>query len=81
MKSDVERQQKRRDKLYNAGFKPMQIWVKRKETKQKKITMVEFSKEIKKLTNGWDKENLSNLLNLLLKIVKSRKEEVKFKKT
>jgi len=81
MESDVERQQKRRNKMYEAGFKPMQIWVKRKETKQKKITMTEFTKEIKKLTEGWEPEILSNLLNLLLKIANSRKKEVKLKKT
>jgi len=72
--NDKERQQKRRKKLYTAGFKPMQIWVNRKEQKQVKMNMTVYIKKLRKLTSGWEKDRLSKLFNLLIKITKAKKE-------
>ena len=80
MEDTNERQRKFREKMYKAGFKPMQIWVKRKESKQTDMNIRFFVGKLKKLTADWDKNRLSILLNLLLKIVKASNEEVKLKK-
>jgi len=77
MQTDEERQRKRREKMYNAGWKLMQIWVKRKESRPLKLNMTEFTKRLKKITEDMDKDGLSTLFNLLIKIAKSKKEEEK----
>jgi hypothetical protein len=57
MQTDVERQRKFRNKMYEAGFKPMQMWVKRKEQKYIYMNMTEFTKRFRKITKGWDSES------------------------
>ena len=79
MQDNTERQKIYREKLYNAGFKPMRIWVKRKEAKEAKMNMPEFIKKLKKLTTGLEAEKLSSLFNLFIKITKARKEEDKLR--
>jgi len=73
----TERQRRYKNRMYKAGFKRIYIWVKRKEPNYKTIKMTEFIRKIKMLTRGLDSDNLSLLLNLCIKIAKSRKEEVK----
>jgi hypothetical protein len=80
MDSTTERQRRYRERLYKGGFKQIFVWVKRKEGKTPvKMSMVEFVRVLKKLTTGMSEENLTRLLNLLLKIAKGRKEEVKLR--
>ena len=78
-KTDAERQQTRREKMYESGFKLAQIWIKRKNNERKKISINEFMKTLKKMTFGWNDDKLSNLLNLFIKITKAKKEEEKLK--
>jgi len=77
----TERQRKYKQRMYKAGFKQIMVWVKRKEGKTpEKISMAEFIIQLKKLTAKMDGETLTKLFNLLIKIVKSKKEEEKLKK-
>ena len=79
--TNTERQRHFRERMYKAGFKKAVIWVKRKEPSYKEMTLTQFVKELRKIVKNWDSNNLSRLLNLLLKIVKSKnEEEKKFKK-
>ena len=74
----VERQRRYKERLYKAGLKQTVIWVKRKESKMpEKMSMTEFTRELKRITAGLDKYFLTGLLNKLLKIAKGRIEEVK----
>jgi len=74
----VERQRRYKERLYKAGLKQTVIWVKRKESKMpEKMSMTEFTRELKRITAGLDKGFLTRLLNKLLKIAKGRIEEVK----
>ena len=75
-----ERQRRYRAKMYKAGFKPLFVWVERKETMYKKMTPYSFMQEIKKITTGWESEDLSRLLHLFIRIAKSKKKEAKLKK-
>jgi hypothetical protein len=77
----TERQRRYRERLYKAGFKQIFVWVKRKEGKTPlKMNISEFVNQLKNLTFGMDKDNLTRLLNLFIKITRARKEEVKLKK-
>jgi len=80
MDNTQERQQRYRKKMYKAGFKQIIIWVLKKETKYKEINMKEFVKKLKIIIAEWDNEKTSELLQLLLKITKSKKEEEKLRK-
>jgi hypothetical protein len=75
-----ERQSIFREKMYKAGFKPMQIWVKRKETAAVKMDQKEFITKLKRLTAKWDENKLYETFSLFIKIIKSRKEEEKIVK-
>jgi hypothetical protein len=63
--------------MYDAGFKQIQIWVKRKEPKQVKMNMAEFVRNLRKLNKGLDEDTEIKLLNLFIKIAKAKKEERK----
>jgi predicted transcriptional regulator len=77
----TERQRRYRERLYKAGFKQIFVWVKRKEVKKPiKMNMSEFVSQLKKLTAEMDKDRLTRLLDLFIKITKARKEEVKLRK-
>ena len=78
-----ERQIRYRKKMYKAGFKIMQIWVKRKESaRTEKLSLAEFRRRMKKLTaSGWDDYELSQLYQLLLKIIRGKKGELRARKT
>ena len=79
--TNAELQRRYKEKMYKSGFKQMILWVKRKESRPAaKITQEEFLKNLKKLTAGWDKESLSKLYSLLIKIIKGKKEESKLKR-
>ena len=76
----TERQRRYRERLYKAGFKPLIVWVKRKEGKMSvKISMTEFVKQMKLLTKGMKEGAKTRLLNMLLKITNGKTEEVKLK--
>jgi hypothetical protein len=76
----TERQRAYKERLYKAGFKQMIVWVRRKEGKTpKEMNNAEFVKQLKKLTAGMSEGNITQLLNLLIKIAKGKKKEVKLK--
>jgi flagellar biosynthesis/type III secretory pathway protein FliH len=80
MDNTAERQRRYRERLYKAGFKQAYVWVKRKEGKTPvKMNMAEFVRQLKKQTTGMNEKHLTRLLNLMLKIAKGRKEEVKLR--
>jgi G:T-mismatch repair DNA endonuclease (very short patch repair protein) len=77
----AERQRAYKERLYKAGFKQTMVWVKRKEAKMpEKISIANFVKQLKELTAGLSEEALTQLLKLLIKIAKGKKEEAKLKK-
>ena len=71
----AERQQRFKNKMYAAGLKQIQLWVKRKP-RRRNITMNRkiFAQKLKKLTSGMSEEQLSELFNLLLQIIEAQKE-------
>ena len=73
----TERQTRYRNRMYKAGLKQINIWVKRKEPKKSEMSINEFNRKLRKMTEGWDKENLSWLLNLFIEIIYGKKEELK----
>jgi len=76
----TERQRRYRERLYKIGLKQAYVWIKRKEGNiPKKMSMTEFVRQLKKQTEGMDKETLTYLLNLFIKITIGRKEEAKLK--
>jgi len=80
-KNPAERQREYRDKMYKAGLKPYFLWFKRNEKKDVTMTQREFVRTLTKLTAGWSKERQSQLYNLLVRVVKGKKEADKHKKT
>jgi len=77
----TERQRRHRERLYKAGFKEVRAWVKRKEAKPlKKLNMEKFIKKLKEETAGLSEDDLTQLLNLMIKIANGKKEEVKLRK-
>jgi hypothetical protein len=73
--TNAELQRRYRKKMHKAGFKREELWVKLKTTRPAaKMTQEGFIKNFKKLTAGWDKESLPQLYDLLIKIIKGKKE-------
>jgi hypothetical protein len=80
--TSTKRQRKFKEKMYKAGLKQTILWVKRKESRPTaKMNQGEFIKNLKKLTDGWDKKDLPQLYDLLIKIIKGKKEADKLKRT
>jgi len=74
-----EHQRLYKEKMYKAGLKSLCFWVKRKETKNVKMTQIHFLQNLNKLTKGWNAEQMSDLYNLFIKIIKGKKEADKHK--
>jgi hypothetical protein len=69
-KTHNERQKAYRDKMYESGYKQVQIWVPREsEGKKVKIERRMFAKQIDSLTVGWGKTRLSRLFKDVLNYV------------
>ena len=82
MLSNVEKQRKFKEKMYEAGFKQIIIWVNRKEVKYiKKMKRDVFMKRLEKITSGWDEGDLSKLYNFFIKIATAKKEVIRLRKT
>jgi hypothetical protein len=82
MSTEIERQRKFRDKMYEAGFKQTIIWVKRKEVKYiKNMKRIDFTKRLERITSGWNDRNLSELYNLFIKIASAKKEVIRLRRT
>ena len=75
----AERQKRFNERRYKAGLKKIFFWVKRTETKAETLSIASFTQKFRQATKGWDKDKLSSLLNLFLKITKAKKEEGKLK--
>jgi len=67
--------------MYEAGFKQIIIWIKRKEVKHVKMKNREFMKRLEKYISGWDDGDISELYNLFIKITAAKKEVIKLRKT
>jgi hypothetical protein len=74
--TNAENQARYKARMYEAGYKQAVVWVKR-ENGARNVRMDEerFIKRLRKLTAGWDRESLSRLLSLLVRIAEGRKEE------
>ena len=81
MLSNKEKQRKFKEKMYEAGFKQIIIWIKRKEVKHVKMKNREFMKRLEKYISGWDDGDISELYNLFIKITAAKKEVIKLRKT
>ena len=73
--TNTEHQRRFKERMYNAGFKQMQIWIHRKpEPNRLKMDRASFILKLDKLTAGWTETSLSRLFILLIKIVEAKKE-------
>ena len=74
-----EKNEAYRNRLYEAGYKQMRIWVPREsEGKTAKMERAMFIRRIEALTAGWSDKKLSKFFSAVLKIVKEKiKEEGK----
>jgi len=74
-----EKNEAYRNRLYEAGYKQMRIWVPREsEGKTTKMERTMFIRRIEALTAGWSDKKLSKFFSDVLKIVKEKiKEEGK----
>ena len=77
--SNAEKQRRYKQRMYEAGFKQFQVWIKRDEPKEVKTDLEAFVRKMKKLTTGWSEEELPTLLHLLLKITEGKKEAILLK--
>ena len=77
--TDVEKNRRFRERLYEAGYKPTMQWIKRKEQRGEVIDFETFTRKMKKLTAGWDERKLSKFLFLLLCITEGKKERSRVK--
>jgi hypothetical protein len=81
MLSVKERQRRFKAKMYESGFKQTVVWVKRKEGKRAaKMKQDEFMGRLQKITSEWDDGEISETLNLFIKIAEAKKEVMKQKK-
>jgi hypothetical protein len=67
--TNAEKQQAHRDRLYEAGYKPMQVWVLRDPGKSKMMSKDAFLEELDRRTKGWNKAKQSLLFNECLKLL------------
>jgi hypothetical protein len=73
--TNAENQRRFKERMYNAGFKQVQIWMQRKpEQNRLKMDRASFIVKLDKLTAGWTETTLSRLFILLIKIVEAKKE-------
>jgi hypothetical protein len=68
-KSDAERQQDHRDRLYEAGYKPLQVWVPRDPSAKVKMDKETFLENLETLTAGLSKTKLSEVFATLIKVI------------
>jgi len=74
-KTTAERQKIFKEKMYKAGLMQAVVWIKRKEAGiNKEINVSDFVKKLKVLVKNWNEDDVSNLLNLFLKITRAKKE-------
>jgi hypothetical protein len=67
--TNVETQQAFRDRMYAAGYKPMQVWVLRNPAKNKMLSREKFLVELDNRIEGWSKAKQSMLYNECLKLL------------
>jgi hypothetical protein len=70
---NAQKQRKFKAKMYNAGFKQIQLWVKRK-TKDINLDHETFVQKMTGLVSGMSEGKQSKLFNLLLRIAAAKKE-------
>ena len=69
-KTHKESQKEYRDRMYESGYKQVQIWVpKESEGKKVKLERRMFAKQMDSLTIGWSKTRLSKLFKDVLNYV------------
>jgi hypothetical protein len=71
-----ERDEAYRNRMYDAGYKQMRIWVPREsEGKAAKMERRMFTARLDELTAGWSKARLSKFFSEALKIIKEKIKE------
>jgi G:T-mismatch repair DNA endonuclease (very short patch repair protein) len=82
MLSNAEKQRRFKERMYEAGFKQIVIWVKRKEAKNVvKMKQSGFMKRLEKVISGWHDSDVSELYNLFIKIASAKKEVIRLRRT
>jgi len=75
-KTRKERQKDYRERLYEAGYKQMLIWVPREsEGKNIKMDRKMFLKRIEAMTAGWSRTKLSRLLRDALQYIAEKSNQ------
>ena len=65
-KSSKERQREYKARMYEAGYRQVQIWV---PCEPVRITRNSFLKKLDELTAGWNKQRLSELYGKIIQLV------------
>ena len=74
--TNKEKDQAYRERLYNAGYKQMRIWVPRNSEKEPiKTERRFFLKMLEALTAGWSKAKMSRLFSEILEAIKEKTKE------
>jgi len=73
-----EKQAAYRERMYEAGYKQILIWVPRdSENKAVKMDRKDFMYKLEELTAGWSRAKLSRTFTEFLNIIKMKNREVK----
>ena len=71
-----EKQEAYRNRMYEAGYKQMRVWVPRgSEGKTAKMERKMFMVRLEALTAGWSKAKLSRFFSEVLKVIKGKIKE------
>ena len=73
------RVKKYRERLYNDGYKQIQLWVKRDITKKNNIDNKTFNKKLKEITLQLDNKKMSQFYCFLLEIAEQEVKKKKYK--
>ena len=78
--TSMERQRKYRKYLYANGMLQITCWIRRKDSKiYKKFKYVDFTKVFKRITESMSEDDVSDLLNIFVKITRGKKEVMNLK--
>jgi hypothetical protein len=79
LNNNRKRQKKFKEKMYNAGFIQINLWIKDKPIK-KNINIKSFIEKIEKLLSGFNPDEQNKLFALIIKILEGKKEVLKLRK-
>jgi len=75
-----QRQKKFKEKMYNAGFKQITLWVKDRNKAKRKILSIEsFLEKIERILLKFNMDEQNRMACLIMNILESKKEAAKIK--